>query len=161
MSKIPSLEEMLKMYTKKSLCERIQQHIQTIDQLEKQLAEKDEEIELKEHVIQSIEKQRDKAYDDYGYLSKIERELALQNYDYEKQIALLKSSEKCLTERIKKQTELVIQELEKLRDKVIEKSEKIVDTVDYIQDFHSGITIGRLKRIIDQQIKELKNNKKD
>ena len=44
MSKIPSLEEMLKLYTKKDLWERIQQHIQTIDQLKQQLDEKDKEM---------------------------------------------------------------------------------------------------------------------
>ena len=46
MSKIPSLEEILKLYTKKDLWERIQQHIQTIDQLKQQLAEKDKKIEM-------------------------------------------------------------------------------------------------------------------
>ena len=39
MSKIPTLNEMLKLYTKKDLWERIQQHIQTIDKLRQQLAE--------------------------------------------------------------------------------------------------------------------------
>lgn len=49
MSKIPSLEEMLKLYTKKDLWERIQQHIQTIDQLKQQLEkEKAENKTLKE-----------------------------------------------------------------------------------------------------------------
>lgn len=57
------------------------------------------------------------------------------------------------------QTQLAIHELEKLRDKVVESSEKIVDTVECIQDFHSGITLGRFKRIIDQQIKLLKGEK--
>ena len=51
MSKIPSLEEMLKLYTKKDLWERIQQHIQTIDQLKQQLDEKDKEIERLNTII--------------------------------------------------------------------------------------------------------------
>ena len=37
----PTLNEMLKLCTKKDLWERIQQHIRTIDQLKQQLEEKD------------------------------------------------------------------------------------------------------------------------
>ena len=120
-----------------------------IKELKQQLAEKDEEIELKEHVIQSIEKQRDKAYDDYGYLSKIERELALQNYDYEKQIALLKSSEKCLTERIKNQTQLAVAELEKLNTILYESHYKQIGNKYYA-------TLEDIENVISQQIKLLK-----
>ena len=40
----------------------------------------------------------------------------MQNVDYEKQIALLKSSEKCLTERIKNQNQFAINELEKVKE---------------------------------------------
>lgn len=36
-----------------------------------QLKEKDEEIELNQQIIANLEKQRDKAYDDYGYLKKM------------------------------------------------------------------------------------------
>lgn len=48
MSKIPTLNEVLKLYTKKDLWQRIQQHIQTIDQLKQQLAEKDKQIAVLE-----------------------------------------------------------------------------------------------------------------
>ena len=52
MSNIPSLEEMLKLYTKKDLWERIQQHIKTIRQLNQQLTEQDTKIlELQEESI--------------------------------------------------------------------------------------------------------------
>lgn len=143
----------------KDLTNLYSQYKKENNQLKKELKDKDFALECKERDIKAIERQRDKAYDDYGYLDKISRELGLQNVDYEKQIALLKSSEKCLTERIKNQTQLAIQELKKLRDKVVESSEKIMDTVECIQDFHSGITLGRFKRIIDHQIKLLKGEK--
>lgn len=140
----------------KDLTNLYSQYAEENKELRQELKDRDFAIECKEREIKAVERQRDKAYDDYGYLDKISRELGLQNVDYEKQIALLKSSEKCLTERIKNKTQLAIQELEKLRDRVLESSEKIVDTVECIQDFHSGITLGRFKRIIDKQIKELK-----
>lgn len=143
----------------KDLTNLYSQYKEENNQLKKELKDKDFALECKERDIKAIERQRDKAYDDYGYLDKISRELGLQNVDYEKQIAILKSSEKCLTERIKNQTQLAIQELKKLRDKVVESSEKIMDTVECIQDFHSGITLGRFKRIIDHQIKLLKGEK--
>ena len=44
MSNIPNINEMLKLYTKKELWERIQHHIKTIDTLRQQLEEKDKEI---------------------------------------------------------------------------------------------------------------------
>ena len=94
----------------KDLTNLYSQYKEENNQLKKELKDKNFEIECKERVIKTIKRQRDKAYDDYGYLDKIARELSLQNYDYEKQIALLKSSEKCLTERIKNQTQLAIQE---------------------------------------------------
>ena len=140
----------------KDLTNLYSQYAEENKELRQELKDRDFAIECKEREIKAVERQRDKAYDDYGYLDKISRELGLQNVDYEKQIALLKSSEKCLTERIKNKTQLAIQELEKLRDRVVESSEKIVDTVESIQDFHSGITLGRFKRIIDKEMKELK-----
>ena len=51
MSKVPSLEEMLKLYTKKDLWERIQHHIQANDQLKQQLDEKDKEIDRLNHKL--------------------------------------------------------------------------------------------------------------
>ena len=98
----------------------------------KQLAEKDKEIE-------SIKQQLEET--NAGY-----------DFTYEQ-------SRETIKELKQNQTKLAIQELEKLRNKVIEKSEKIVDTVDSIQDFHSGITLGRFKRIIDDQIKKLRGIK--
>lgn len=82
-----------------------------------QLKEKDEEIELNQQIIANLEKQRDKAYDDYGYLKKNATELGCQNVDYEKQIALLKSSEKCLAENVKR-LQLELKEQNKLLDEV-------------------------------------------
>lgn len=56
MSKIPSLEEMLKLYTKKDLWNRIQEKIQQIAELQKQLEEKEKEIEdLKRKVNYAVE----------------------------------------------------------------------------------------------------------
>ena len=55
MSNTPSLNEMLKLYTKKELWERIQHHIQTIDQLKQQLAEKQKTIdEINKEFVQAI-----------------------------------------------------------------------------------------------------------
>ena len=134
----------------KDLTNLYSQYKEENNQLKKELKDKDFALECKERDIKAIERQRDKAYDDYGYLDKISRELGLQNYDYEKQIALLKSSEKWLTERIKNQTQLAIQELEKVN--------KYAD-----EDFrkHCYIDAVQLEKFINQQIKELENNKKD
>lgn len=99
----------------KDLTNLYSQYKEENNQLKKELKDKDFALECKERDIKAIERQRDKAYDDYGYLDKISRELGLQNVDYEKQIAILKSSEKCLTERIRNQTQLAIQELEKVK----------------------------------------------
>ena len=100
----------------KDLTNLYSQYKEENNQLRKELKDKDFALECKERDIKAIEKQRDKAYDDYGYLDKISRELGLQNVDYEKQIALLKSSEKCLTERIKNQNQFAINELEKVKE---------------------------------------------
>lgn len=139
----------------KDLTNLYSQYKEENNQLKKELKDKDFALECKERDIKAIERQRDKAYDDYGYLDKISRELGLQNVDYEKQIALLKSSEKCLTERIKNRTQLAIQELEKVKD-----------TLKHFCDIHSDEYYGvkaQVKGIeqdvcesIDNQIKILK-----
>lgn len=133
----------------KDLTNLYSQYKEENNQLKKELKDKDFALECKERDIKAIERQRDKAYDDYGYLDKISRELGLQNVDYEKQIALLKSSEKCLTERIKNQTQLAVQELEKVKDWLNE-------PFDEDGCFKNG---GDLIDYIDQQIKELKGEK--
>ena len=95
----------------------------------KQLAEKDKEIGMLKHKII------------------VEEPCLIRNY-------------KDMIEQLKQsQTQFAIQELEKVKDKIIKNSEEIVDTVDCIQDFHSYVTIGRLKRIIDDQIKKLRGIK--
>lgn len=102
-------------------------------QLKQQLEEKDKEIEKLKQQYTILENEN----------GKLTTELIMGKYKKaQKEVSFGK--------------QLAIQELEKLRDKVVESSEKIVDTVECIQDFHSGITLGRFKRIIDQQIKELK-----
>lgn len=133
----------------KDLTNLYSQYAEENKTLRQELKDKDFALECKERDIKAIERQRDKAYDDYGYLDKISRELGLQNVDYEKQIAILKSSEKCLTERIKNQTQLAIQELEKVKDWLNE-------PFDEDGCFKIG---GDLIDFIDQQIKELKGEK--
>lgn len=128
----------------KDLINLYSQYKEENNQLRKELKDKDFALECKERDIKAIEKQRDKAYDDYGYLDKISRELGLQNVDYEKQISLLKSSEKCLTERIKNQTQLAIQELEKVKDFICDYSEMTGQAWDHTL------------RFLNNQIKELK-----
>ena len=110
----------------------IEDRDKTIKFLQQQLAEKDKEIESLKQQLEEI---------NAGY-----------DFTYEQ-------SRETIKELKQNQTQLAIQELEKLMDKVIESSEKIVDTVECIQDFHSGITLGRFKRIIDQQINELREGK--
>ena len=84
----------------------------------------------------------------------------MQNYDYEKQIALLKSSEKWLTERIKNQTQLAIQELEKvngiLTDIIIEVTQNEFDSnkLCYLEEIST-----RFYGKIQHEIKELENKK--
>lgn len=84
----------------------------------------------------------------------------MQNYDYEKQIALLKSSEKCLTERIKNQTQLAIQELEKvngtLTDIIIEvtKNEFDLNKLCYLEEISA-----KFNEKMQHQINELKGGK--
>lgn len=55
MNKIPSLEEMLKLYTKKDLWERIQHHIKRIDDLQSQL---DQQKAMWNELKESIQKER-------------------------------------------------------------------------------------------------------
>lgn len=141
----------------KDLTNLYSQYKEENNQLRKELKDKNFEIECKERDIKAIERQRDKAYDDYGYLDKISRELGLQNVDYEKQIALLKSSEKCLLERIKNQTKHAIQELEKvngiLTDTIIEVTQNEMDLnkLCYLEEISA-----RFYEKMQEQIKELK-----
>lgn len=62
-------QQLVESFTEEDVEGLIEDRDKTIKFLQQQLAEKDEEIELKEQVIQAIEKQRDRAHDDYGYLS--------------------------------------------------------------------------------------------
>lgn len=139
----------------KDLTNLYSQYKEENNQLKKELKDKDFALECKERDIKAIERQGDKAYDDYGYLDKISRELALQNYDYEKQIALLKSSEKCLTERIKNQTQLAIQELEKVKVNLKDRISMMKNKEhSYLQKFVAWRDICDQ---INQQIKELED----
>lgn len=115
-------------FTEEDVNGLIEDRDKTIKFLQKELAEKDKEIESLKQQLEEI---------NAGY-----------DFTYEQ-------SRETIKELKQNQTQLAIQELEKVKDKIIENSEEIVDTVDCIQDFHSYITIGRLKRIIDGQIKKL------
>lgn len=70
----PTLNEMLKLWTKKDLWERIQQHIATIDKLKHQLAEKDKEIETQ---MMSFEKECQEYYKSGEY----KRDFAIQELE--------------------------------------------------------------------------------
>ena len=146
----------------KDLTNLYSQYKEENNQLRKELKDKNFEIECKERDIKAIERQRDKAYDDYDYLDKISRELGLQNVDYEKQIALLKSSEKCLLERIKNQTKLTIQKLEKvngiLTDTIIEVTQNEMDLnkLCYLEEISA-----KFYEKMQEQIKELKGQHND
>ena len=91
MSNIPNLNEMLKLYTKKDLWERIQHHIQTIDQLKQQLEElmlllSKYEIEEHKPVYCTL------AGTECEYLGKVE-ELKQQLAEKDKEIAHLKEKD--------------------------------------------------------------------
>lgn len=92
MSKVPNLEEMLKLWSKKDLWERIQQHIQTIDQLKQQLAEKDKEISKLQASYQQVK--------DYKHHAEFWQSAYKRCVDREKQ----------------SQTQLAIQELERVKE---------------------------------------------
>lgn len=133
----------------KDLTNLYSQYAEENKKLRQELKDKDFALECKERDIKSIERQRDKAYDDYGYLDKISRELGLQNVDYEKQIAILKSSEKCLTERIRNQTLLAIQELAEVERLLYESHYKEIDG-KYYAEYED------IKSLIDSRMKTLK-----
>lgn len=133
----------------KDLTNLYSQYAEENKKLRQELKDKDFALECKEREIKSIERQRDKAYDDYGYLDKISRELGLQNVDYEKQIAILKSSEKCLTERIRNQTQLAIQELAEVERLLYESHYKEIDG-KYYAEYED------IESLIDRRIKALK-----
>ena len=88
--------------------------------LKKQIKELQDENEVYKCTINILEKQKKEIEDSYGYLHKISKELGIQNIDYEKQIAILKSSEKCLAENYKKSNadkiNFVLAELEKVQN---------------------------------------------
>lgn len=138
MNKIPSLEEMLKLYTKKDLWERIQQHIQTIDQLKQQLAEKDKEIANLQVLI--IENKND---------IKEMREFKIGDNEYDLTDEDARNDIKC---QIENQTQLAIQELEKVID-------YIKEHLHTAQDNRYIIYVKSLKDQINKQIKELKGEK--
>lgn len=165
MSKIPTLNEMLKLYTKQDLWERIQQHIRTIDQLKQQLAEKDEEINS---LIADYEK---RISQEQELMSNLEKQLAEKDEEIER----LKFFEKAYyynqlqasqEDRQKFQNlanqgavninYIAIQELEKLRNDIWE-----LDIGDYYLQNGGTIENIKVKRkdvcdLIDKQIKELK-----
>ena len=133
MSKIPTLNEMLKLYTKQDLWERIQQHIATIDQLKQQLEEKDKEIErLKFFEKAYYYNQLQASQEDIQKFQNLANQGAV-NINY-----------------------IAIQELEKVRNDIWE-----LDIGDYYLQNGGTIENIKVKRkdvcdLIDNQIKELK-----
>jgi hypothetical protein len=132
--------------------------------LKQQLAEKEKEIEwLKEeksmadNAYKILTKKLKEKEDDFGYINKISKELGLQNFDYEKQIAILKSSEKCLVENLKKADQdkisFCIEKLEKVKELLFEKAIEITGTsVDTVRLYS-------INEIFNNQIKQLKEMK--
>ena len=160
MSKIPSLEEMLKLYTKKDLWGRIQQHIQTIDQLKQQLEDEKKLHSLAKAFYDEKQAEFDKLLYDYN---KLKQQLAEKDKEIESLHETISNKvtsaygadlmaksiqfflEKENHELKQNQTQLAIQELEKVN--------KYAD-----EDFrkHCYIDAVQLEKFINQQIKDLK-----
>lgn len=142
MSNIPNLNEMLKLWTKKDLWERIQHHIKTIDTLRQQLAEKD-----KMHLLDEQEFQHYCAYKHIepeikGCLDRereykkqlAEKNLELKKWSTQYAVAYVNRQNALIAEKVElqqqledknkelektkqNQTQLAIQELEKVKNK--------------------------------------------
>lgn len=155
-----------------------------IADLEAKLAESEENKLLAENCIKNLTNKIQEKEEDYGYLKRISHELGLQNIDYEKQVALLKSSEKCLAENVKQLKQQL--EEEKNRSKklnheaqkyyedaycngfqnqtAIAELEKVKELIKehynkQFPDFPLGVTEQIHIGIIDQRIKSLKGDK--
>ena len=164
MSKIPSLEEMLKLYTKKDLWERIQQHIQTIDQLKQQLAEKDKNFhEYRNEVVSNIEKEvnermRDNLKEHAMQLAEKDKEIKVRN---DKLGKLKKQLTDCLNS-LKRKTQSN-RDLQSIRYKAnrqfaIQELEKVKTLIQNAINFERPNFV-EVYDAINKQIKKLKGEK--
>lgn len=105
--------------------------------LETKLAESEENKLLAENCIKNLTKKLKEKEDDFAYIKKISHELGLQNVDYEKQVALLKSSENCLAENVKQLKQQLAEktkECEELNKFMSDKADEIEDLKERISN---------------------------
>ncbi len=157
-----------------------------IQELKKQLAESEENKLLAENCIKNLTNRIKKIEEDYGYINKISHELGLQNFDYEKQVTLLKSSEKCLAENVKQLKQQLAEKEKSIKDLVKRQSETFIEMKEWkneavrLQQSQNQTAIAELEKVkilvqnainfetpdlvgvydaIDNQIKSLKGEK--
>lgn len=177
----PTLNEMLKLWTKKDLWERIQQHIATIDKLKHQLAEKDKEIKKlnwqlkdKDFIIKNLNHSLSVTPNaNAGQRARID-ELTKIVKEKDKEIERLKFFEKAYyynqlqasQEDIQKFQQLANQSAININYIAIQELEKAKDTIKHFCDIHSDEYYGVKSQVkdieqdvcenIDNQIKVLK-----